>query len=228
MPIVHVFISKYRGCEQSSMKITYTPVNETGQVYVPNKVLSLVGKGSGGSHASQTNQSIVNEFSIPQDKANPMIGNGENYQVLCENRNPTEHLGFIGKQSTVQNNVWPDQTVEARNNRIKAEPSKKPAEAPRCMRFNVGDSVKVYPQRDIGIVYRKANGKGEVGVQVQKKKLLVNHKRLKLQVPASELYPDDYDFSIIFDSVANRKARRVLEKKHDPNLVIESDTNEIW
>lgn len=94
------------------------------------------------------------------------------------------------------------------------------------MRFNVGDSVMVYPQKQIGIVYRKANEKGEVGVQIRKMKILVNHKRLKLQVPASELYPDDYDFSIIFDSVAARKARKILEKRHDPNVVVEHDTNE--
>ncbi len=191
---------------------------------------------AGGGHAAQTNQSIVNEFSKPQDKAvtmeNPIFRNGENYQSLRDNDNLTGNEGLTEKQcvgqkaaSAVQT-VWTDKTMDAGRSRIKAEPPKKPAEAPRCMRFNVGDSVIVYPQRDIGIVYRKANEKGEVGVQVKKKKLLVNHKRLKLQVPASELYPDDYDFSIIFDSVENRKARRVLGKRHDPNLVIELDTNE--
>lgn len=86
--------------------------------------------------------------------------------------------------------------------------------------FTIGDSVMVYPQKEIGIVYQKANEKGEVGVQIKKKKLLINHKRLKLRVPASELYPEDYDFSIIFDTVENRKARRVLERKHDPNVVV--------
>lgn len=78
----------------------------------------------------------------------------------------------------------------------------------------------VYPQKDIGIVYQKVNEKGEVGVQIKKEKLLINHKRLKLHVPASELYPEDYDFSIIFDTVENRKARHKLERKHDPNLII--------
>jgi len=156
----------------------------------------------------------------------------ENCQSLHECGNPMGSEGGVAKQITGQSTasvaqtVWVSQTMKAPNNRIKAEPPKKTAEAPRCMRFNVGDSVMVYPQRDIGIVYRKANEKGEVGVQVQKRKLLVNHKRLKLQVPASELYPDDYDFSIIFDSVANRKARKMMGKKHDPNLVIELDTNE--
>lgn len=109
--------------------------------------------------------------------------------------------------------------------RVKSAQQKK-TEPSRSMRFNVGDSVMIYPQKELGIVYRKANEKGEIGVQIRKKKILVNHKRLKLQVPASELYPDNYDFSIIFDSVANRKARKVLEKRHDPNVVIEHDTNE--
>jgi DNA mismatch repair protein MutS2 len=91
----------------------------------------------------------------------------------------------------------------------------------RSASFNIGDSVFVYPQKEIGIVYKRADEKGTIGVQVKNKKLLVNHKRIKLHVPASELYPEDYDFSILFDTVANRKARRILEKRHEEgNIVI--------
>lgn len=110
--------------------------------------------------------------------------------------------------------------------RIKADPPKKPTEPSRSMRFNIGDSVIVYPQKDIGIVYQTANEKGEVGVQVKKKKMLVNHKRIKVKVPASELYPDDYDFSIIFDTVENRKARRILGKRHDSSVTVEIASDE--
>jgi dsDNA-specific endonuclease/ATPase MutS2 len=90
----------------------------------------------------------------------------------------------------------------------------------RCERFNLGDSVVVYPQKKIGIVFRKADENGDVGVQIQKKKEFVNHKRLQLKVAASEMYPEDYDFSIIFDSVANRKARHKMEKGYQPDLEI--------
>ena len=114
-------------------------------------------------------------------------------------------------------------TTHDSRQRIQTEKPAKPAELPRSMRFNVGDSVLVYPQKEIGIVYCKANDRGEIGVQVKKKKMLINHKRIKLQIPASELYPDNYDFSIIFDSVASRKARHVLGKRHDPNIVIKID-----
>ncbi|MDX1359132.1 MAG: hypothetical protein R3232_09905, partial [Clostridia bacterium] len=60
-------------------------------------------------------------------------------------------------------------------------------------------------------------------VQIKKKKYLVNHKKVELHIPASELYPDDYDFSIIFDTVANRKARKKMTKRHDPNLTVTHD-----
>lgn len=90
----------------------------------------------------------------------------------------------------------------------------------RSQRFQVGDSVVVYPQKKIGIVFSIANEKGEVGVQIQKRKEYFNHKRLQLKVAATEMYPDNYDFSIVFDSVANRKARHRMEKGHQPGLEI--------
>lgn len=90
--------------------------------------------------------------------------------------------------------------------------------------FNIGDSVFVYPHKEIGIVYARANEKGEVGVQVKGEKRVINHKRIKLNVPASELYPEDYDFSIVFDSVENRKARHMMGKRHqEGNVVIISE-----
>jgi len=85
---------------------------------------------------------------------------------------------------------------------------------PRSQRFTIGDSVVVYPKKDLGIVYQRANDKGEVGVQVKGHKRLVNHKRIKLKVAAAELYPEDYDFSIIFDTVENRKASHLMGRKH--------------
>lgn len=97
----------------------------------------------------------------------------------------------------------------------------------RSASFNIGDSVTVYPQKEIGIICARADEKGELGVQVKGKKLRVNHKRIKLLAPASELYPADYDFSIVFDSVENRKNRRVMDKRHAPDLVLRHEKDEI-
>ena len=57
-------------------------------------------------------------------------------------------------------------------------------------------------------------------IQIQGRKLKVRHNRLRLLVSADQLYPPDYDFSIIFDTVANRKAAHTMERKYDPDAVI--------
>ena len=87
-------------------------------------------------------------------------------------------------------------------------------------RFTMGDSVLLLPDKKNAIVYQPADDDGNVVIQLQGRKLAVRHNRLKLLVPASELYPPDYDFSIIFDTVANRKAAHTMDRKFDPDAVI--------
>ena len=87
-------------------------------------------------------------------------------------------------------------------------------------RFRVGDSVQLLPDRKNAIVYRPADENGNVVIQLQGRKITVRHNRLKLLVPAEQLYPPDYDFSIIFDTVANRKAAHTMDRKFDPDAVI--------
>jgi dsDNA-specific endonuclease/ATPase MutS2 len=104
--------------------------------------------------------------------------------------------------------------------RIERRKGEKPKTVLRSETFNIGDSVIVYPQKQIGLVYQRANKRGELGVQIRGVKKLINHKRVKLHVPASELYPDNYDLSVVFDTVANRKARRILDKRHEEGTVV--------
>ncbi|MCL2353612.1 MAG: DNA mismatch repair protein MutS [Defluviitaleaceae bacterium] len=103
---------------------------------------------------------------------------------------------------------------------VKDEPEKDTT-IPRSQSFNVGDSVIVYPEKSIGIVYKQADKRGEICVQIKGKKQMVNHKRIKLHVAAAELYPEDYDMSIVFDTVENRKARHLMSKRHvEGNVII--------
>lgn len=81
-------------------------------------------------------------------------------------------------------------------------------------KFHLGDSVMVYPDQKIGIVCEPVNDKGILRVQLKGKKIYISHKRVKLQVAATELYPEDYDFSIIFDTVEKRKLRHDMERKY--------------
>ena len=78
----------------------------------------------------------------------------------------------------------------------------------------------IYPDKKIGIVCEKVNEKGVLRVQLPDKKIYINHKRVKLHVKAQELYPEDYDFSIIFETVENRKARHQMERKYVEDLEI--------
>ena len=85
--------------------------------------------------------------------------------------------------------------------------------------FNIGDSVMIYPDQKIGIVCEKVNEKGVLRVQVKGKKIWINRKRVKLHVAASELYPEDYDFSIIFESVENRKLKHDMGRKYTEETI---------
>ena len=91
-------------------------------------------------------------------------------------------------------------------------------------KFKRGYSVMIYPDKKIGIVCEPINKKGVLRVQMPNKKIWINHKRVKLHVAASELYPEDYDFSILFDTAANRKIRHDMERKYtDDTILHDSD-----
>ncbi|MBR5178632.1 MAG: DNA mismatch repair protein MutS [Lachnospiraceae bacterium] len=87
-------------------------------------------------------------------------------------------------------------------------------------KYSIGDSVMVYPEKKIGIVCEPINEKGILRVQVAGRKFYINHKRVKLHVSAAELYPEDYDFSIIFDSVKDRKARHDMGRKYTDEIIV--------
>lgn len=95
-------------------------------------------------------------------------------------------------------------------------------------KYHRGDSVTVYPERKTGIVVKTEDDQGRLLVQIQKQKVWVNVKRVKLQVAASEMYPADYDFSIIFDSVENRKARAQMSKHYEEEKMAVMEEIDDW
>ena len=88
-------------------------------------------------------------------------------------------------------------------------------------KFQRGDSVMIFPDHKIGIVCEPVNDKGCLRVQLPDRKIWINHKRVKLHVAADRLYPADYDFSIVFDTVENRRKRHDMERKYIKDLTIE-------
>ena len=104
----------------------------------------------------------------------------------------------------------------------KIQKIKKAVTQKEAKKYQIGDSVMVYPEKKIGIICRMADEKGMLQVQMKKEKMWVSHKRIKLHVAAEQLYPEDYDFSIIFDSVEKRKAQHDMKRKYvDTELTYE-------
>lgn len=94
------------------------------------------------------------------------------------------------------------------------------------VKYRIGDSVMIYPDRKIAIVCEPINEKGVLRVQLPNKKIWINHKRVKLHVVAKELYPEDYDFSILFETVENRKKRHTMERKYtEETIVLKAEEN---
>jgi len=99
---------------------------------------------------------------------------------------------------------------------------------PRAKSFSRGDSVFISPNDNIGIVYKEADDVGNLILQVKdesgdKKRITVNHKRLRILAKSEQLYPENYDFSIIFDSVEVRKAHKIMGKEHVEGLSVTVD-----
>ncbi len=116
--------------------------------------------------------------------------------------------GYVSKKSTTKI--------------TKAKTTRSNTELELTAKYKIGDSVMVYPEKKIGIVCVTVNEKGVLRVQLPNKKIWINHKRVKLHVAATELYPEDYDFSIIFETVENRKKRHDMQRKYTDD-VIESE-----
>ncbi len=87
--------------------------------------------------------------------------------------------------------------------------------------YEIGDSVAIPSMKEKGIVYKPIDEFGNVIVMVDGKKETIHVKRLKLLLPASELYPENYDFDILFETVENRKKKKLMNRKHVDGLRID-------
>lgn len=90
-------------------------------------------------------------------------------------------------------------------------------------KFKLGDCVYISFLKRTGIIDKLENSKGEYGVIVMKKKLKINKKRLTLYIEKEELYPEDYDYDVLFKSKDHRKKEKVMNKKHVDGLEIKID-----
>ena len=86
--------------------------------------------------------------------------------------------------------------------------------------YQLGDSVLIKSLNSVGIVCELEDNRGEIGVMVKQKKLKINKKRVSLLIEGKELYPEDYDLDIVFETKENRKKSNLLKRKHVEGMVI--------
>ncbi|MNZ63337.1 Endonuclease MutS2 [compost metagenome] len=89
--------------------------------------------------------------------------------------------------------------------------------------LEIGDAVWITSLRRVGIISELADSRGIVEVMIQGQRVKINRKRLKPYIKKEELYPEDYDMDIVFDSKENRKKRKLMSKRHVEGLSIERD-----
>ncbi len=88
-----------------------------------------------------------------------------------------------------------------------------------------GDRVYITTMDRTGIVCEEENRRGDLVVMVMGKKYVINHKRLTLHIDREELYPENYDMDILFETKENRKKRKIMSKHHVEGLVIETEND---
>ncbi|MCB2296221.1 endonuclease MutS2 [Clostridium tagluense] len=78
--------------------------------------------------------------------------------------------------------------------------------------YKIGDRVLLMEYMDFAIVYKPMDSFNNITVLYKDDFLEVNEKRLKLELKAEDLYPEDYDFNILFMDYEKRKLERDLER----------------
>ncbi|SHH72632.1 dsDNA-specific endonuclease/ATPase MutS2 [Clostridium collagenovorans DSM 3089] len=79
-------------------------------------------------------------------------------------------------------------------------------------KYSIGDKVILLDNNESAIVYKEMDKLNNVTVLYKNQFIEVNYKRMKLEIKASELYPEDYDLNQLFVSYKERKLERDIER----------------
>ncbi|MGE5582241.1 MAG: endonuclease MutS2 [Bacillota bacterium] len=84
--------------------------------------------------------------------------------------------------------------------------------------LQIGDLVSIPYLGEKGVVCTAPDAKGRIRVLVKGKKMDIQLKRVKLLIPAAQLYPENYDLNTIFLSKEDRKLKKQMRKRHQPGI----------
>ena len=91
--------------------------------------------------------------------------------------------------------------------------------------YKIGDVVYVKTMKRQGTICELENTKGEVGVMVMGKRYKISHKRIAPYIDSKDLYPDDYDLKIVFETKEDRKKDKLMQKGKGHGIFIEKKGN---
>lgn len=141
-----------------------------------------------------------------------------------------ERISYAANLDKYVNNIVDDHEVNARlgekyaiQERLQVKKKHERSQSYEKKDLKVGDRVYISTMQRTGVVYEGQNNRGDLVVMVMGKKYVINHKRLTLHIDREELYPENYDMDIIFESKEDRKKRKIMSKHHVEGLVIEHD-----
>lgn len=78
--------------------------------------------------------------------------------------------------------------------------------------YEKGDKVLLLDNNKIGIIYEGIDKENNLVVLVDNKFIKVNYKRIKLEISAKELYPEDYNLDQLFVSFKERKREKDIKR----------------
>lgn len=78
--------------------------------------------------------------------------------------------------------------------------------------FSVGDRVILLDKDESAIVYKERDDYSNIVVLYKNEFIEVNYKRVRIEIKASELYPEGYDLNQLFVSFKERKLERDIER----------------
>lgn len=78
--------------------------------------------------------------------------------------------------------------------------------------YSVGDKVILLENNESAIVYKEIDRLNNVTILYNKEFIEVNYKRIKLELKASDLYPEGYDLNQLFISFRERKLEKDIKR----------------
>ncbi len=144
------------------------------------------------------------------------------HEITYKEKKSYGEYRFKEETAPVKNEEMVQRHAEQASKSIKlADDKRKIDKLSKTAGFSVGDCVYISTMDRTGIVCEPEDGKGNLGVMVMHKKLIVNKTRLSLFISSKELYPEEYDLDIVMESKDTRKKKKLMGKRHVENMVIE-------